>query len=503
MSGFRSQNYLGEKGLENDAVLDIDWRVGSDVQGIMEKIVALLQNLANTSDDSTAKILKYDTNCASLETFNTRGELDVNGSIPRWVQAREFAHKRLDNPQGRGFFQRLVTIAKRVLHRLDEDTGDMNRSWKYLLTNTDKARPYGITRVQAQGTLEHLALQIEEHPWALGVVPAPKGRFMLPPGWTLEHGHVTDILKWRSKMSVEPTKRLGYNRRKCTEPGVQNVPALIHDLTLFKRAERTAKLRGIVVTEHTSALGTLADKNTAKRLFGDILWIGTHGCPDHHTQEFLRLVVETGKVDPLDVVWVSDHDPTAFKMFLVLKMGSMNCAWASKILSCPAIRWKGPTVNDLRSIFNNWPESELRRQQYSNPTEEQRARERLEGKRDQILTKVLSGPDAKLTGNRKAMLNHFQREHKWDLLQWDQDLAAEVAEMKRDGDKVARLDKCTLEMFMAPALNQWLTQVHTVPEVELSALAMPVAAVGTVVAPEAAGEVGLEHLMHSLQFDVV
>ncbi|KAL9113771.1 MAG: hypothetical protein Q9227_002216 [Pyrenula ochraceoflavens] len=477
----RSMNFLADQGLGDDAILQVDWRKGANTKDMIDAGKSFFQRSFDASED-TFNIANSKPSDTSLESFNKEGMLDSNGSTHMWVQPRAHIEKRLSLKRSTIFLLKLHVIFKWLLKQVDEDEADMSRSYMYKVSTAKsrKSGQYKIGREQAQVLRETLALQLGEHPWAVGVLPAPKGIFVLPQGWMLELEEVQNILIWRKDMDLDPLKRPSLRHRSFKEPTISNVPALTYSLMLRRKGSAASKLRGVVVTEHRSVLQGMLDRNASNNLFGDILWIATAGAPDLATREFLRLVVESGMVDERNVVWVSDHDPNGFLFFVNMKMGSRNSAWTSKITACPALRWKGPTVDDLRSIFDKWPRQEVERQRQirdlSN-SEERELLRKLEGKRDRRQINALEGSGAELHPMQKSLLSYFVKEGKWNLVQWDPELAAEVQSMKTTEKQsfslfqVEAMDNCYLAAFFQQALNQWLTEPFEVPMPQISSSA--------------------------------
>lgn len=177
--------------------IHLDWRKASTKHEIMEKIADLLENRFPPSDEPNPKvelvnILPPGVNGPSLEPINENGDLDPNGNRDLWLLPKKFTTKKLGLPQHDSYIYKLYKVARHILERMDEDEPDVFRSWGYLMACKD------LSAKAAKEFLRVLALNVGEHPYALGVSPQPKGLFLLPSAWSLEVQQVTNIFKWSS-----------------------------------------------------------------------------------------------------------------------------------------------------------------------------------------------------------------------------------------------------------------------------------------------------------------
>ena len=105
-----------------------------------------------------------------------------------------------------------------------------------------------MTMAQTRRILYDLALTVEVHPMALGVIPESNGQVTLPEQIKIEATVVTDIIRYHQ----EDTKEGEFVGRRVFEPSqTADIPPLVRDLRIVGKGKKgKAKPRAVVVVEH-------------------------------------------------------------------------------------------------------------------------------------------------------------------------------------------------------------------------------------------------------------
>ena len=105
-----------------------------------------------------------------------------------------------------------------------------------------------MTMAQTRRILYDLALTIEVHPMALGVIPESNGQVTMPEKVCIEAAIVTDIIRYHQ----EDTKEKDFVGLRVFHPSqTYDIPPLIRDLKVVGKATKgKGKLRAVVVVEH-------------------------------------------------------------------------------------------------------------------------------------------------------------------------------------------------------------------------------------------------------------
>ena len=105
-----------------------------------------------------------------------------------------------------------------------------------------------MTMAQTRRILYDLALTIEVHPIALGVIPESNGQVTMPEKVGIEAAIVTDIIRYHQ----EDTKEKDFIGKRVFQPSqTSDIPPLIRNLKVVgKRTRGEKKLRAVVVVEH-------------------------------------------------------------------------------------------------------------------------------------------------------------------------------------------------------------------------------------------------------------
>ncbi|KAL9618823.1 MAG: hypothetical protein Q9160_006482 [Pyrenula sp. 1 TL-2023] len=175
--------------------------------------------------------------------------------------------------------------------------------------------------------------------------------------------------------------------------------------------------------------------------FEDILWLAASEFPDHTTTELLNLLSRSPAVDDSTVFFLSNRDPYAMQIYATLKFGSRRVAWASKSMACPTLQWKVPTIEEVQTYLDSWPDEEIKRTKEvrkMTTDEENRKLEALREKKQNWVQGFLDSPVSQLEEADSAQFQFFEKLDKngnllWDLFSRDPALKANVDAMKEHG----------------------------------------------------------------------
>ena len=105
-----------------------------------------------------------------------------------------------------------------------------------------------MTMAQTRRILYDLALTIEVHPIALGVIPESNGQVTLPELVGIEATIVEDIIRYHQ----EDTKEGEFTQKRVFQPNqTADIPPLLRNLKVVgKGTKGKGKLRAVVVVEH-------------------------------------------------------------------------------------------------------------------------------------------------------------------------------------------------------------------------------------------------------------
>ncbi|KAL9598691.1 MAG: hypothetical protein Q9179_003817 [Wetmoreana sp. 5 TL-2023] len=203
---------------------------------------------------------------------------------------------------------------------------------------------YSMSLDRARRLMLDLALTINVHPSALGIMGEDGGQVSVPKLVSIELTRVTNAIAYndRDKNPSQDFKRVA----KLT-PGIYKIPDLVLSLKVAtrKHGKVGGKIDAIVVAEHRNLSEVLLREKLAVE---DVIVVLTAGFPDSATKEFLHLLSTAKKTKDLLFLYLGDHDPAGYSIFQCLKYGSRMSAWATPISVCPQLRYVGPTLEDLK-----------------------------------------------------------------------------------------------------------------------------------------------------------
>lgn len=105
-----------------------------------------------------------------------------------------------------------------------------------------------VTMAQTRRILYDLALTVEVHPIALGVIPESNGQVTMPERVRIDATIVTDIIRYHQ----EDTKEGDFTGRRIFQPSqTTDIPPLLRDLKVVGKGKQgKAKPKAVVVVEH-------------------------------------------------------------------------------------------------------------------------------------------------------------------------------------------------------------------------------------------------------------
>ena len=112
---------------------------------------------------------------------------------------------------------------------------------------------------QAKRVLYDLALTIEVHPLALGVIPESTAQVWLPPRVTIVTTTVTDVVGYHSG---SPQAQFLQKARLESEK-TESIPALLREIKVVVSKKKKEALRAVLVVEHRNLKKILTEHEFA------------------------------------------------------------------------------------------------------------------------------------------------------------------------------------------------------------------------------------------------
>ena len=197
-----------------------------------------------------------------------------------------------------------------------------------------------MTLARVQKIIIDLALTIEVHPLALGVLAEDRGKFYLPEGISISATIISNVIAYsRAERSAEFAKEKTF---KHEQGSATEIPQLVEKLKVRSHGKRGA--RAVIVTEHANLSSLLTDAHSE---INDCIVITLSGYPGHSTCEWIHMLSEDPLLRQLPWLMVVDHDFQGFHIFSKVKYGCRSSAWASEISVCSQLQCVGPFMDDL------------------------------------------------------------------------------------------------------------------------------------------------------------
>ena len=111
---------------------------------------------------------------------------------------------------------------------------------------------------QSKQVLYDLALTIEVHPLALGVIPESNGQVAMLDGVFLTATIITDIIGYHSETPPLPR----YEKRTRFDAGqTRAIPPLVKDLKVVTEKKKKVQLGAVLVVEHRNLKKVMTDND--------------------------------------------------------------------------------------------------------------------------------------------------------------------------------------------------------------------------------------------------
>ncbi|KAI9835116.1 MAG: hypothetical protein M1819_002484 [Sarea resinae] len=329
-------------------ILSLNWR---DDNARDSRIIAAIHHIMLKIDAGDTSVVEFaatkSKKAIQLEEIEHDGE-------KTWMLVRR------SNPSPRGydahedFWIRFITIGIQILEMMGNKEPIKYRRVQY------QHLVDGLTYAQITKGLKDWAVTIRVHPKSFGLQNQPSGEVWLAHGLSIAAKVVNNIFEYRA---TEKTDKVVLRETK-------GIPDMIASLRVVKRNrdESTGWLdivpRGVIVTEHRNIGLALTE---IQRRFSGMIIVMTGGFPDSSTTEFLHLLEVDPLLKDLPFLFFSDHDFSAFQMFIALKYGSAHAAWASPSQVCKRLTWAGPTIDELYAAVHSYasgPRIEVQRRNH-------------------------------------------------------------------------------------------------------------------------------------------
>lgn len=208
----------------------LNWRDMPRIRAMQTTLVDILTNV-DSSDRGELEV-------CLVNSKKTKSFVDptVSGLPSKmWLQSRETATRTLENDKQAEYIAKFYIIARFISRKMDARLPSTNRAVGYRL----------VSKLMKQDTISRmikdLALTMNVHPYALGIVPENKGRVYVPDGVIVKTRTVGNILAYAENKGSHVLLDLQGGETR-------EVPRLIHSLQIVK----PEKIRAVIVCEHRS-----------------------------------------------------------------------------------------------------------------------------------------------------------------------------------------------------------------------------------------------------------
>ncbi|KAI9741407.1 MAG: hypothetical protein M1834_003124 [Cirrosporium novae-zelandiae] len=317
------------------ARISIDWRTKTQSTTLVNKLHRLLTELDREGSamieisDSKAKGM------VRLVKVDEANNDDENGEKHIWARYKKGCKKGTETQQQKQYWATIIVVIRQMLSRLAYHAQENERKVGYELR-----RP-GLTAERANKLLKDIAITIGVHPISLGVIPESQGEVSIPSGWKLAAMTISNVFEYSA--------REGGGTRVETLTERRQIPMPTISTTLRRAKGYRGPIVAVVVVEHRNIKQGLDRVAKGENCLRDIIFVMTAGYPDQATREFLVCLSRDETLKDVPFLFFADHDANGFEIYLTLKMGSKNMAWASQSQACGRLTYAGPTMGDIES----------------------------------------------------------------------------------------------------------------------------------------------------------
>ncbi|KAL8731919.1 MAG: hypothetical protein Q9181_004130 [Wetmoreana brouardii] len=318
--------------MSTDDFISLDWRESPTRNTIIDRILKLLADVDALHEGML-----------TLSQSNARGAivLHEDGDGVATIRRRNNPTlRKINTAINRLYYYQLFILAKTFVGMQSQSYPLKARFIAY----KDVQPKYSMSLVKARRLMLDLALTINVHPSALGIIGEEDGQVSVLKLVTIEVTRVTNAIAYNDR-DKDPNQ--DFKTVAKLTPGIYKIPDLVLSLQVATRKQRkvAGKIDAVVVVEHRNLSEVLLRENLAVE---DIIVVMTAGFPDSGTKEFLHLLSKEKKTKNLLFLYLGDHDPAGYSIFQCLKYGSRTSAWVTPISVCPQLRYVGPTLEDLK-----------------------------------------------------------------------------------------------------------------------------------------------------------